>query len=303
LVGIISQVVNCTADEVSEDAFLVTNLGLTSIGRLELVNALEQEFRLDLDDAQIGPQTRVADLRAMIARREKTATPRGMRLWAQSAPVRLMRRMLDGLLHYPLFRLFVTLQVSGLEHLRGIDGPVLFIANHTSYLDQPAIMFSLPQERRYRTATAAWAEFFFVNFHTPLQRLWKRFTFEYGTVGINLFPLPQTSGFRGALQHMGRLVDRGCSILVFPEGERTPTGRMLPFRNGLGIMAVELGIPVVPVAISGLEKVLPRDATRLRRGEVRVCFGPPLAVADNDVSRIVAQAERAVAGLLPMEQP
>ncbi len=164
-----------------------------------------------------------------------------------------------------------------------------------SYLDQPAIMFSLSRELRYRTATAAWAEFFFRNFRTGLQRIWKEFTYQYGSIFLNLFPLPQTDGFRRTLSFMGRLVDNGINILVFPEGERAPDGRLRPFRQGLGIMVKELSLPVVPVTLGGLEKVLPRGAHWPRRGRVTVHFGKPLVFRDEDPAQIVETARQAIA--------
>lgn len=297
LAGIIAVITDSSPVAVTDEAYLVADLGLTSIGRLELVNALELEYRLDLDDGLIGPQTRVSDLRRIIAERAKVARPRGLRFWTNSAPVVALRRCADLLLHRPLFRLFVDLEVRGLDRVTGPDGPVLYIANHTSYLDQPAIMFSLPPEMRYCTATAAWAEFFFLNFKNWPQKVWKRMTYEYGTLFLNLFPLPQSGGFRAALQHMGRLADHGISVLVFPEGERTLDGRLLPFQRGLGVMVQELAIPVIPVRIDGLGLVLPRGAKWPRRGRVVVTFGEPLRFAGQTVDAIVTHSHDAVAAL------
>ncbi|HEY6009801.1 MAG TPA: 1-acyl-sn-glycerol-3-phosphate acyltransferase, partial [Geobacteraceae bacterium] len=291
---LIARVTGAAPAEIADRSLLVTELGLTSIGRLELVNFLEQEFRLDLDDAVIGPATRVGDLRRIIERRETVPAARHLRFWTNTPLVRGVRRLCDLGINYPLLRLVATIEAHGRDHLAGLDGPVLFVANHTSYLDQPTIMFALPPERRYRTATAAWAEFFFVNFRNPLQHLWKRFTYEYGSFALNLFPLPQTSGFRAALHFMGRLADNGVSILVFPEGERSPDGRLLPFRLGLGIMARELQIPLVPVRLDGLEHVLPRGARWPRRGKVTVTFGVPLTFTVESDAEVVARARRAI---------
>jgi long-chain acyl-CoA synthetase len=298
LVTLVARITGCRTDEVREESFLVADLGLTSIARLELVTGIEQEFRLDLEDTLIGPQTRVADLRELIRKREQIAGPRRrLRFWTNSAPVRLFRQLCDFCLNYPVFRLFIRLEVRGAEHLESIDGPVFFIANHLSYLDQPSIMFALPRARRYRTATAAWAEFFFQNFHTPWQHAWKRFTYEYGTLGLNLFPLPQSSGFRPSLAYMGKLADAGISILLFPEGERSITGRMLPFRPGLGLMAKELGLPVVPIGIRGVENVLPRGGSFPKRGTVTVTFGQPLRFTTETPEEIIGRTEEAVAAL------
>jgi long-chain acyl-CoA synthetase len=96
---------------------------------------------------------------------------------------------------------------------------------------------------------------------------------------------------------MGGLVDRGVSVLVFPEGERSQDGRVGQFRNGLAVMARELAVPVVPVAISGLERVLPRGALWPRRGRVVVTFGEPLDLQRKTAAEIVSTAEKAVMAL------
>jgi long-chain acyl-CoA synthetase len=297
LARIIARVTGLPAEAVREESFLVSDLGLTSIARLELVSILEQEFRLDIDDSLIGLRTTVRELRGMVERRDRLRGQARFRFWATAPVVRRIRQCADLLLNYPLFRLLVTLEVRGGEHLEALREPCLFIANHTSYLDQPAIMFSLPRPVRYRTATATWAEFFFKNFRNPLQRLWKRITFEYGTFCLNLFPLSQESGFRSALAFMGRLVDQGENILVFPEGERSRDGSLLPFQPGLGIMARELGTPVVPVRIDGLTRVLPRGASWPRRGKVTVTFGEPLTFTRESVEEIVGRARQAIEAL------
>ncbi|HEY6871575.1 MAG TPA: AMP-binding protein [Geobacteraceae bacterium] len=297
LADLLAKVTGTGTAEIREESLLVADLGLTSIARLELVNYLEQEYRLDLEDTQIGPETRVADLRRIIARREKVGPHEHLRFWTNSPLVRGMRMLWDFVFTYPLFRSFVSLEALGVEHLEKLDGPVFFVANHLSYLDQPAVMFALPRQVRYRTATAAWEEFFFKNFRSRFQKLWKRFTYEYGTWLLNLFPLPQSRGFRGSLRFMGRLADHGINILIFPEGERSRDGRLLPFQLGLGVMVKELGIAVVPVKIAGIERVLPRGASRPRRGKVTVTFGAPIRFCREEPAEIVARARAAVAEL------
>ena len=192
----------------------------------------------------------------------------------------------DALLHYPLFRSFVTLDARGLAELENLAGPVFFVANHLSYFDQPSVMFALPPNIRYRSATAAWAEFFFGERH-GVDRIWRRFCYEYGTVLFNFFPLPQTQGFSGSLEFMGRIADAGVNILIFPEGGHSRDGRMQPFQLGLGIMVKELGIPVVPIKISGTGQVLPPATNVPKRGTVTVTFGAPLRFRYEEPAEIV----------------
>ena len=170
---------------------------------------------------------------------------------------------------------------------------LLFVANHLSYLDQPSIMRALPPKLRYRCATAAWAEFFFGEFR-GFNRILRRLSYEYASVLFNLFPLPQSQGFGGSLRFMGRLADAGLNILIFPEGGHSRDGRMQPFQLGLGIMVKELGIPVVPVKISGTDQVLPPGADFPKQGRVTVTFGKPLQFRYEEPAVIVETARRAV---------
>ena len=294
LLNLLARITGVNSSDIREDSLLVASLGLTSIGRLELMNQIEQEFRLDLEDSAIDQLTTVSGLRRTIAERKKSGRRRQLRFWSNSLPVRGIRGLCDLLIHYPLLRCFVRLETVGSENLAKADAPVMFIANHVSYFDQPAIMFSLPRRWRYRTATAAWEEFFFRNFRNIGQHIWKRFTYEYGTIALNLFPLPQSGVFRRSLQFMGKLADHRINILVFPEGERSADGRLLPFQQGLGIMVRELGIPVVPVKIAGLERVFPRGTLWPRRGLVTVTFGEPLRFRGESPGEIVEKARRAI---------
>lgn len=293
LLNLISRVTGTAVAHIRDESLLVADLGLTSIDRLELVNFLEQEFRLDIEDSQIGPRTRVSDLRQIIAKREKLYRQDHFRFWTNAPFVRGLRTTWDSLFHYPLFRSFTTLDVQGIEHLEKLQGPVFFVANHLSYLDHLAVMFALPPRIRYRCATAAWAEFFFGDFH-GFKLIMRRLSYEYGSILFNLFPLPQSSGFSGSLEFMGKLADAGINILIFPEGGHARDGRLQPFQLGLGIMVKEMGIPVVPIRIRGTDQVLHHDASIPTRGRVTVTFGEPLQFRFEEPAEIVEQTRRAV---------
>jgi len=293
LLNLLARVTGTGAAQIREESLLVADLGLTSIDRLELVSFLEQEYRLDIEDSQIGPQTRVSDLRQIIAKREKHTHHDHFRFWTNARFFRGVRIFWDALFHAPLYRSFATLEVRGLEELKQLEGPVFFVANHLSYLDQPSVMFALPRKIRYCCATAAWEEFFFGDYH-GINRILRRLCYEYGTLLFNLFPLPQTQGFSGSLEHMGRLADAGINILIFPEGGHSRDGRMQRFQLGLGIMVKELGIPVVPIKISGTEQVLPPGASFPKRGRVTVTFGKPLRFRYEEPAEIVETARLAV---------
>ncbi len=293
LLNLLARITKTDVAQIREESLLVNDLGLTSIDRLELVSFLEQEYRLDIEDSQIGLQTRVSDLRQIIVKRGKYARHDHFRFWTNTVFFNGLRMVWDKLFHNPLFRQFVTLKVQGIEKLENLTGPVFFVANHLSYLDQPAVMSALPSRLRYSCATAAWEEFFFGDYH-GVERLLRRLSYEYGTVMFNLFPLPQSQGFSGSLAYMGRLADAGINILIFPEGGHSRDGAMQPFQLGLGIMVKELGLPVVPVKISGTDQVLPHEVRFPKQGEVTVIFGDPLHFSYEEPAEIVEQARDAV---------
>lgn len=293
LIKLLAKLTGVSGDDIHEDSLLVNDLGLTSIDRVELVNSLEQQYRLDIEDSQIGVETRLSDLRLIIAKRETLRGSDHFRFWTNSAPVRVVRMIWDALVHRPLFKMFVSLEVRGAEHLDKLDGPVIFVANHQSYFDQPSLMFALPKKIRYRTATAAWKEFFFGDYH-GFERLWRRLSYEYSTWLLNVFPLPQKSGFAGSLRFMGKLTDAGINIVIFPEGGHSLDGTLQSFQPGLGIIAKELGIPVVPVKISGTRDVLPPTASSPQHGKVIVTFGEPLHFRFESPNEIVEIARRTV---------
>ena len=187
--------------------------------------------------------------------------------------------------------------MQGLEHLDNLDGPIIFTPNHTSYLDTVAVLQALSPRFRQRLAPAQYAEFFEV----PPGRmdLWlrKKFLFFFLTLGFNIYLLAQTRGVRQSFQYTSELIDKGWNILMFPEGQRTLNGELQPFQEGIGILAGEMRVPVVPVYIGGLYEVLPRHRSRPRRGDVVVRFGKPLEFCKESYGDFTQRLEDAVRNL------
>jgi long-chain acyl-CoA synthetase len=115
---------------------------------------------------------------------------------------------------------------------------------------------------------------------------------------FNAFPLPQReAGTRQALRYMGEVAGDGYSILIFPEGERTITGEIGRFRSGVGMIGARLGLPIVPVRLEGLDRVLHRRMRFPKRGPVRVTFGEPIQPSGEDYAGLAARVEQAVRSL------
>jgi len=115
---------------------------------------------------------------------------------------------------------------------------------------------------------------------------------------LNAFPFSRTSAVRPTLEHCARLLDQQWSILLYPEGTRSLTGAIGQFKAGVGLLAVELEVPVVPVHLQGLQQILPKGRIIPRRGPVTVNLGPPVTFPTGTPYDTVAQClEEAVRSL------
>jgi long-chain acyl-CoA synthetase len=191
------------------------------------------------------------------------------------------------------------MRVEGREHLQDLQGPVIFAANHQSHMDTPVIMAALPARWRYRLAPAMAKEFFKAHFFPDGygRRAWFTSSLNYYLAALffNAFPLPQReAGARQTLRYIGDVLEDGFSVLIFPEGKRTDTGDIMPFRAGIGMIASRLNVPVVPVRIEGLDKVLHHTWRMATPGPVRIAFGAPLHLGGEDYETLAKQVEEAV---------
>jgi len=117
---------------------------------------------------------------------------------------------------------------------------------------------------------------------------------------FNAFPLPRSGpGARDTLRYAGELASDRWSILIFPEGHRTQRGEISTFQPGVGMMASRLGMPVVPVRLEGVDRVLHQSWRWPRRGGVRVSFGSPLMLEGENYTSLARRVEEAVVALIP----
>jgi long-chain acyl-CoA synthetase len=288
----------------------IDELGLSSLERVELQMALEEAFQVTVDEGRFSAARTVADLERLTAPLEAAGpAPRieaaesfAFPAWNRSLPARAIRRASLPTWILPLGRIFAPVHVSGLEHLREIDGPVIFAANHQSHFDTPVILDALPAKWRYRVAPAMAKEFFTAHFH-PEQASWRAWAtnslnYYLAALFFNAFPLPQREGgTRQTLRYIGELVSSGVSLLIFPEGRRNAGEDIGRFMPGVAMIAARLGVPVVPVRLRGLDRILHPTWKFPRRGPAHVAFGPPLRIEGTDYPAVAADIERAVRAL------
>ena len=266
-----------------EPSTTLGSLGLDSLGVMELLSALDAELGLDSSHFLADETTTVEELAAQVG----GSRPPGPRYragrWPLTRPVVTLRAVFQLLLLQPLLAVLSRRRVRGLEHLRGMPGPVIFAANHLSLLDNPAVMVALPWRWRLRLSTAA-------SDHVLDQRgQVQRFI---AILLCNAFPLSQTRSVRRSMQFCRWLVAGGWSLLYFPEGRRSGDGSILRFKRGIGLLAVELGVPVVPVHLKAIDGVMPMGARWPRRGTIEISFGQPLRFSREETYARAAGAIR-----------
>jgi long-chain acyl-CoA synthetase len=301
----------------------IESLGLSSLERVELLMAVEEHAQTTIDEGAFAEAKTVADLAALAgdgamgdgasaggARPPKPVEsasadgsakegPVSFPTWNRRWPATWIRRVSLPTWILPIGRAFAWVKVEGLEHLEGLEGPVVFAANHQSHLDAPMVLWSLPGRWRYRLAIAMAKEFFKAHFFPEQygRKAWLTSSANYylSTLFFNAFPLPQReAGTRQTLRYIGALLAEGYSLLIFPEGRRSSDGSVDTFRGGIGMIGARLDVPVVPVGITGLDKVLHHTWKMAVPGPARIRFGAPLRLQGDDYAALAKQVEEAV---------
>jgi long-chain acyl-CoA synthetase len=300
---LISRVTGRTVPALRPGTTLDSDLGLSSLDRVELLSALEDRYQVDLSEARFSSVKTVAGLEQMM--RGEVAPGEGYHYprWVLRWPTTLVRLLAHYFLMRPAIMLLGWPRILGREHLRGVNGPLLVISNHLGDVDPGFILTVLPVGLRHRLAIATGGEALEALRSPSSDRNWflrayDRVKWTLGVSLLNLFPLPREAGFRRSFAYAGEAVDRGYSILVFPEGRHTNDGKLLPFRSGIGLLAQNLGIPVLPMRIDGLFEYKQAGKRFAPPWKISVRIGTPVTFSANtDAAAVAAELQRRVASL------
>lgn len=185
----------------------------------------------------------------------------------------------------------VKVRVEGLEKI-AMDRSYVFVSNHLSYMDTPVVLANIPAQFRF---------------------LAKSGLFQIPLLGTHLaraghIPVPREDA-RAAVKTMTTAAqairERRISLLVFPEGGRSHTGELAPFKEGAAYIAIRAGVPLVPIALQGTREVLPFGSGHVRSGRVIMRIGDPIPTDQAQLrerGRITAELRDRIVSLLD-EQP
>jgi long-chain acyl-CoA synthetase len=309
LTALIAAVTGRPATRADDAARLAEDLQLDSLGRVQLQSAIEQRFGTSIDDETFARIETLGQLRAMamggagvsgVVSAEGAETPPQSFIyphWTWSKPMAAVRFLFAELISRPLVWLLLNPKVVRAAQPLP-QKPLLLIANHVTLLDVPLLLYGLPFDLRNRIAVASAGEMledwrharnqgnWFFNLLAPPQ-------YWLTTALFNLFPLPRLAGFRRSFAHMGEAMDRGMSVLVFPEGRRSHNAVLAPFRPGIGLLAQESGASILPVVIRGMETLL-EGKRWFHKGAVEIVIGTPVDVNGEVGAEAIARELHAV---------
>ena len=336
--GALAEMTGRDAATLEPETRLEEDLALTSLQRMDLLARLENEFAIELDEQQFARLRTVGELETAVTSTERPtgasgavptrtlpeegtegdvveatepAVPRAptptlavLPRWSRILPVRAGRAVFLNAFALPAMRQMIKLHEEGVENLDRAQPPLIFASNHLSHFDTACIAAALPRRWRRRLAPAMSQDYFRAYFEPrgePWQDRWRVAAQFYLACGLfNAYPLPQKmGGTRRALKYTGELIDAGFCPLVYPEGERSLTGEIQPFKTGIGLMALRLNVSIVPVRISGTYEIQSVHDEWPEPGQATVRFGHPLSLGQSqtydEAARCVESAVRALA--------
>jgi long-chain acyl-CoA synthetase len=257
---------------------------LSSLDRVELLGKLEHRYNIELNETQFANAKTIGDLQSLLAQPAPKRTDYAYPRWTQLAPVRWVRLLVYYALTWPATLFLARPKIIGRENLAAIRGPVLFVSNHvTRRADIGLILIALPARFRHYLATAMGGETLRDLRHPPAdwffaKRWLSQFNYFLVVLLFNVFPLPQLSGFRESFRFAGDSADRGYSILVFPEGviNDRDSPAMVPFQSGIGLLAENLNLPIVPIRLDGVWQMKQQRRRLAHAGELTVRISAPV---------------------------
>lgn len=269
---------------------LELDLGFDSLMRLELLSALESSFSVSLPETFITEVQTVQDVISKMREFEIGKEVDGKKLSLQDflkkepsqedkEKILFKYKWWQEIIVYPLFviqkiffKLFFRMKVIGDLNIPK-KGPFIIAANHTSYLDGFVIAASLPFKIYKDTYFLGYQKYFVGRFKSIFARL------------AHVIPVDPDIYLNRALQISSYVLNNGKILCIFPEGGRSFNGKLLPFKKGIGVLSLELNVPVLPVIIKGTYEALPRGAKFIRFSKIRVSFFNKIDPSDTDLSK------------------
>jgi long-chain acyl-CoA synthetase len=277
LFRILAKVSKVDINKIKLTSNLALDLKLSSVHRVELISYLEDAFHVDIDDDYITDKTTVKDIEDFVMKRKKAEHKEIFKRWSLHPFLRILRYFFKAIIINNAVRLFCDRTVLGKENLKGVKGPLIIVSNHTSLIDMPNIYMTLPFKIKTKLATAAARDIYDIK-SPRISEKTLGWIYQYlGVTFFNIYLFARKQGFKKSLEYTGELLDKGWSILLFPEGDLSTPKKMKSFKSGIGWLIQEMKVPILPIRIEGPEKIMPRDSFfPKKRDKVLIKIGKPI---------------------------
>ena len=200
--------------------------------------------------------------------------------WARRPLASAVRSIVVGGPMRLAVRTIASPTVSGLDRLADLTGadetqPVIFVPNHHSHIDTGVMIHAIPTVWRRDLVVAAAADYFF-------DATWKA---ALSALALNAIPIDRDATSRSTFDRLRDVIADGHSLIIYPEGGRSPDGWGQDFKGGAAYLSSRTGAPVVPVHIDGTGEIFGKGAKRVSPGRTAIVFGPPMSMADGENTR------------------
>ncbi|MHB1347734.1 MAG: AMP-binding protein [Candidatus Humimicrobiaceae bacterium] len=245
---------------VNREASLEKDLGFDSLDIISFSTELEDRYGIDASVLDLTSQTKIKDIEEKIKNPPKRKNILPFFKFSYNYFFIFIRTFFQYLI-FPFVRMLYRTWIDGRQNLQDIDRPTAFISNHVSLMDSLVILYSLPLKSRMKLAVVMSIGHHFTNFFARRGNIFRRIVEGAGfyllvSLFINVIPLSRVFGFEQVFKNVGKAIDMGWDILVFPEGAITPDGKIHEFESGIGIITKDMKVPVVPIRIDGLYGIL-----------------------------------------------
>ena len=271
IISELSRLARLPADQIRLNSNLGAELGLDSMARVELLLLLESRLQRSIPDELIAKIQTVGDVTETVKALQSEATPppidEEISAHIEQSESSHLSTTLAGLFRFSvwaIYRYYFSIKCSGLENLPR-EQPYIIAANHSSHLDTLAVMTVLGDESKRLRVLAAKDYWFSTRFKS-----W--FSGEL----LKFVPFDRHANFLQGLRISQEVLKQNECLLIYPEGTRSVTGELQPFKPGLGLLAYETRSPIIPTYINGTYHALPKGKNLPRKSHIQVVFGKPV---------------------------
>ncbi len=273
--SLIAGIADVPPESVTLDSDLYMDLGIDSLLKVELLTAIESSSGIRIPDEASYRISTFAELVELVRASEQLRSSQHLvasdaeesyEFLKERTPARRLTKRFFSLLFRLYSRWYFGLETSGVKNVMGLESFVI-TPNHNSLLDVPIVLSSLPRSIAENVFSPAAKDYFFDRH--PVRR-W------FITLVFDAFPFDRHGNFMDGLKKCRRTIEEGRSLILFPEGTRSVSGDIQPFKMGLGALALDLGIPIVPTYVKGIHEAFGKGMLLPRPRKIEVRFGEPI---------------------------